>query len=352
VCIGLLLAIALGEAIVRLQFPRSQPVKTYTIGVGSVPDPLGFRDKGRLAGLPTESEVVRIAFLGDSYTFGLGVEWSETFVHRVGVLLRKRWPAPCITVNLGRPAADLLTAWLLYDRNRDSVLADVLVQVVSPNDLDVDNYSDLRAIHRLSDQRLWPSRYSRLFEYAESSIRGRLSFDRYVDYLRGGATVEQQERAWRIASFQIESVRALAHEDGTRYVLVQFPWLYQLDPYPLAEQHQRMGDLAARLDVPYLDLREVFRGRHPGNLCVSPRDGHPSTEAHRIAAAAICDLLIDRVLPRVHPRAASGQTALRTPEQVNAAAVEHCRRTLQIDRTCLAARFWLNTQLSRTPRPE
>jgi hypothetical protein len=58
-----------------------------------------------------------------------------------------------------------------------------------------------------------------------------------------------------------------------------------------------MREFASQLDVPYLDLLEVFAGRDAETLRVSPANEHPNALCHRLAAERIARFLRDEVLP-------------------------------------------------------
>ena len=61
--------------------------------------------------------------------------------------------------------------------------------------------------------------------------------------------------------------------------------------------HQRVRAMAGSMNVPFLDLLEVFEGRDGESLRVCPMDTHPNAEGYRIAARRITQFLRDDVLP-------------------------------------------------------
>jgi lysophospholipase L1-like esterase len=342
---GVLLSLGLAELALRVLETRSETVKVEPVAADSITNPLGLRDRWDC--LPPNPEVLRIAFLGDSFTYGLGVEADQAFVRRVGVLLRDRWSGACLTVNLGRPGVDLISAWAILNRVRDELLPDVVVHVLTQDDLDVDLYRDGQAIERYVAERTWPARHSRLFNLAETAIRWSRASPRIINNLRGGATPELRERAWRIASFQIRATQRLVEEAGGRYVLIRFPclrWMSRVRDYPLEGVHHRSAELAAQLSLPYLDLWETFRGRNAEEMCLSSVDDHPTPAAHQIAAQAICDYLVREVLGKVKLRAGStsGRMTPRGPQDLLAAEIRQYQQILQVDPTCGSARFWLS----------
>jgi lysophospholipase L1-like esterase len=333
----------LAEVALRLLSVRALPVKAHPVMPDKTPNPMGLRDPlERAFAVPG---AVKIAFLGDSFTFGLGVGPDQTFSRQVERLLAKHYSRRCVTINLGRDGADLIAEWAIYNRVRDLILPDVVVHVISQNDLDFDLYRSFDPIARLATGRLPLSRYSRVLELAETKIRSGIASDRSVVYMQGGATPAERDRVWRIASFEIKAAKQLVEAGGGVYALVRFPWLRKVgapDDYPLADVNRRTADLARQLGVPYLGLLEAFRGRDPDDLCLLPYDDHPSPKAHGIAAEAICAFLVREVLPKVRPAASSRPAVKRTPQHISEAEIRHYRQVLQIDPNCFSARFHLD----------
>ncbi len=342
---GVIVALALAEGVVRVMEAQAAPspsVAVHPVATDSLRDALGLRD--RWDALPQDAAVTRIAFLGDSFTYGLGVEPHEAFAKQVGELLKERTKRWCVTVNLGRPGVDLITAWGLLNQVRDVVRPHVVVHVMTQDDLTVDLYEEGKAIEEYVTERLWPSRYSRLFDRIETSIRWSRATPRILNNLRGGATEAQRQRAWRIAEFQIRAIRRLVEEAGGVYVLVRFPclrWMGEPESYPLRETRQKTAALAEKLDVPYVDLFDAFAGKDPAAMCLTPSDDHPTPEGHKIAAEAIADFLVGEVLPGIEPGATSRPTSRRSPAAIRKAEIRQYERILELDPTCESARFWL-----------
>jgi hypothetical protein len=63
-------------------------------------------------------------------------------------------------------------------------------------------------------------------------------------------------------------------------LIVNYPELRVLQPYPFPEVQQRLAALAADLGVPYLDLWDSLRAENPASLWVTPPDPHPNGYAH------------------------------------------------------------------------
>ncbi len=342
--VGLAVGLGLAEGILRLKATVDGPdaVRSAKVdlsgaeGARILPDALRSR-----AGAPN---VVRIAFVGDSYTFGLDVEPNATFVRQLNLLLDRRYPGRYVTINLAASGADVISEWLLLNGHIDAWRPHVVVQVLSWNDLDVDLYQDVGPITEFIERRLWLSRHSLLFSIGERKIRTALMRSYFIDYLRGGATAEKRERAWRIVTYGLAQTKRLVEGSGAKYVLVSFPRVSYLDyyPTPLGEVHRQTAVLAGRLGVPYLDLFPVFRGHESSEMALRG-DGHPTVGAHAIAAEAIEDFLVRSVLHTVPAHPMCNASRPRTDPEVLDASTEFLRQVLKVDPTCGSARFFLRS---------
>ncbi|MBN1341947.1 MAG: SGNH/GDSL hydrolase family protein [Phycisphaerae bacterium] len=337
ICGSVLLACMVAELALRvLDVSTQMPVKVLPVEK-IIPEDLQAM---KLQGLLAESDTLRIAFIGDSFTFGFGVQPHEGFVSKTGELLRRRGYR-CKTINLGKTGEDLIREWAIFNRTRDQIRPNVVIQVMTANDVDIDLYKDLGPVLELLRGRSWLSQYSRLVAFVEMKIRWILGNRRVVAYMQGGATPQMRERSWRIVSYAIESMKQLVEEGGATYVLVRFPYMHHLDDYPLSEEHRRTAEIAQRLKIPYLDLKDTYVGRSEKEVTL-PRDTHPTPLGHSMAAEAIADFLAREVLPALSRATASQQALTRTPEQIRASEIRHYEEILKRDPTCRSARISLD----------
>jgi len=347
VCGAVVLVLAVAELAVRVLGVRADmPLKTLPVA-DIVP---GELDGIQLSASAKRPGAVRIAFLGDSFTFGFGVRPDQNFVSKTGVLLSHRAGPQYAVVNLGKPGEDLIREWVIYDQLKDRVRPDVVVQVMTANDLDVDLYEDLKPIVRVLEERMWPSRVSQLFAVAETRIRWVIGRRRTLDYMRGGATPEARERSWRIVSHVVDATKQLVEGDGGVYVLVRFPFMVDLEDYALTASHQRTAALARQLGVPYLDLLDVLASQGSAKMCL-PRDTHPTPEAHSLVARTVTDFLTREVLPKLERTATTQPAPMRPPDQIRAAAIQHYERILELDPTCHSAQLSLQRMQAQQPGP-
>lgn len=285
---ALLLAFAAAEVVFRVADIRHASVRRFGALKGhpqEPPNPLGLREPWDE--LPANDERFRLAFLGDSFTYGLGVASDESFVHRMEELLQSRVPGGVITINSGKVGSAPGTQLPLYRSWRDAIQPDAVVQVLYVNDIGLDTYAFVMEIYRIRDAPLWVGEWSRVLAFAERQVRYWIVWNKTLGFYRGGSTRVDRERAWTQFAVDLKACRDTVRADGAPYALVMFPWLYRLDDYPLEELHERVGRLAGELDVAYLDLLPTFRGMDSETLRISSEDEHATALAYDIAAKRI-----------------------------------------------------------------
>ena len=256
---------------------------------------LGIREEWDV--LASNDPRLRIAFLGDSITFGDNVERHQTFCHLTEDLLAADWPEGVVTINVGYRGTAPGRQLRKYLALRDALRPDVVVHVVYPNDLGINMHHLLDEIYRIRDDDLWVGGTSYVLRLAEHRIRTWVAWNKTVEYFRGGGSAAQRVEAWATFKRDVRACMGAIEQDGAVYSLVLFPWLVRLDDYMLTDVHVTMREFAIELGVPYLDLLEVFLGQGAGTLRVSAANEHPNKAGHRVAADRLARFLREQVLP-------------------------------------------------------
>lgn len=292
------------ELVFRLFSPPQPPMPRDSgdnaRAVDTTRNRLGLREPWDI--VPGGADAVRIAFLGDSFTFAACVEQTDGFVDKIERILNPDGALRYVTINIGQPGTDPQVQSEMYARLKDELRPNILIHVVYCNDLGHDLYDELKMIHVMQNRRSLAAQVSHLWRFVEARVRYARVKARTLDYYRGGDSPFKRRRAWERFRGGMERVIDLAVTDGTRYVLVMFPWLYSLDDYPLTDVHNRVRQLAEEFDVPFLDLFDTFEGLDAAELRVSVIDEHPNPQAHTLAARAIARFLIADDLLHTEPR--------------------------------------------------
>jgi lysophospholipase L1-like esterase len=257
---------------------------------------LGLR--GPEVALPKPPGLARVLVLGDSFTFGLGVDDdAATFP---AVLERRLAEAPhpagarVEVVNAGLPGS-LTGDWVdLFERTDRTLDPDVVLAVFFLRDGTTlhtlpDVFGEVREelARRYATSLAW--RFSFLYRrYRDFEDRRRFArmYTRRFEEAYFGSP--EQTAEWGRAQRNLRALRDRARARGALFGLAVFPVLIDLDEsHPFARISDLLVRFARENDIPVHDLLPTFLGRSAPDLWVSPLDQHPNEEAHRLAAASL-----------------------------------------------------------------
>jgi hypothetical protein len=290
---GFALALLVGELMSPAVTGRRAADKTVYVTDGR-----GFR-LGEHA-LAKPAGTVRIAFIGDSYTFGRGVEASRIFSERTAALLEAKLPGRAVeTLNFGHPGFNSLRE---LDALKNVALAyepDIIVLAFVLNDFSApaetvrfeeelkdlrDRYSPLKALHR-------HSRLAAFLDWSAYQIFsgvGRVHLD-YLDGLFDPARnrdLPQQRAALE------EMVRVIGERGG---VVLFLPYFVRDEPEQefYIKGKALVEGLCLASGVPFVEVLPLLASKPYYRWWASRLDHHPNAEAHDIIAKALVDVILD-----------------------------------------------------------
>jgi lysophospholipase L1-like esterase len=308
---------------------------------------LGLRD--REFGAKT---VPRLLFVGDSFTFGVGVNDTETFVKQTEQILKRKTPVECINAGRVGSATDV---YLHYARfGLDALKADVVVVCLFPeNDFSetwqfnrdgISMYRDVGGEVYYGDAPLGRERYYRTGPLFRNSalyrfLRLRLarvaigvnadSFERsYFDIFLKNEPAYMQS-ATSLVIENLDRIRTLCNNRNASMTLVLLPSIVHAKPelaeyivnlmgrrkedYDFGKPFRRLEQYGRDRGIPVLDLRTAFAAqRWP---CFFKHDGHFNTRGHRVAGESLAAFLIaNRLVPSARQDASRG-TETVTPDR-------------------------------------
>lgn len=266
----------------RLTIPLlERPVRVRTTGAGRS---VGFRDDGLQGGL-------RVAILGDSYTFGYGVDQGESFPAQLERRLRARGVAADV-INAGVPGFGAREERRMLEKHVLPLGPALVLVAVYGNDLQ----DNVRSVHgRWLGIRNFLGVHSILYEIASAA---RAAHPR-IEAAREGrprpkdAKAKHPPEGYAIERREIGRMRDLCAARGVRFGVVLLP-----DAPSLEEGRLRPPGAA----FPVLDLGPRFAGL-PRSAWRNPYIGHLTPEANGWVADAIADfmdrngLLVARPVP-------------------------------------------------------
>lgn len=239
----------------------------------------GFRDdEYELA----RNERRRIILLGDSLTFGWGVEKEESFEHRLEKMLDAEIPTELINFAAGnyntvQQVNLFIDEGLAYD-------PDEVVLFYFVNDAEL--VPQRSRLAWLGGIRLVTFYWSRV-----KALTARFSDAAgYEDWY--AALYQEGAQGWRDGRGALVQLKEVCAKQGIGLKVVLLPELHDLVDYPFAAEYRAVTDFLTDIDVAHLDLTPSFGGEtNPQSLWVAPDDAHPNALAHRRIAEYSLDFV-------------------------------------------------------------
>ena len=247
---------------------------------------LGFRDEE--FAVEKQPGELRIMTLGDSFTYGLGVQLPDCWVQVLERELRKTHQGPVEVINGGFACAcyspDGYDRWMASDGIRFA--PDLVIVGLCLNDMgvgeDVPMLSYPVAPRRTVLGSLLLGEVARRIE--QRRLKGQ-----HRDF---AAAVQKNPAAWLGTQRGLRALHALLAAKNVPLVVAIFPMLSELDhDYPYEGLHTMAREFCRQEGIRCVDLRHVFDGHDEMDLWVDYTDQHPNDVGHRLMAKAILDYL-------------------------------------------------------------
>lgn len=244
----------------------------------------------------------RIACLGDSYTFGYGVNDDETWP---AALQRELDRAPSDrrieVMNFAVPAYETEQEIALLEKHVMHFEPDVVLLAWCLNDPALRGAGEgfelgrppflIRALHPQSEGVIAAARsVSRLLDLVADRLHRKL-YPRYFGR-RLAELYDDAQPGWQRSRAALVAGRDFLAARGIPFAVVLYPYLVRLEGRLASDgPYAGVAEFCRRESIPVLDLGPAFSGREVASLRVHAYDSHPSAEAHAIAAAEIARFL-------------------------------------------------------------
>jgi lysophospholipase L1-like esterase len=244
----------------------------------------------------------RLIFLGDSLTFGWGVEKRQSFEDRLERSLALR--APTEIINFGAGNYNTVQQVELFLETGLDYRPDAVVLFYFINDAEpVPRKSRFAWLGRSRVATFYWSRVKALFARWSAA----------PDYAAYYAALYDEGRpGWVAAKDALRRLRDECRERDIGLAVVLLPELHELADYRFAAQHALVTDFLDGLGIESLDLAPHFASEpDPQRLWVAPDDAHPNARAHRLIADFSLDFLWESALWENAPRENAPREATR-----------------------------------------
>ncbi len=264
--------------------------------------------------------VARIMVIGDSFTFGMGVNLEDTYPKKLEKFLN-RAHIPCEVINCGVIGYNM---WQHYEMLKGKVLPnnpDLVILGLFEDDIGA-------SVRPYKDPEDWkgvklyqPKFFSIVLDhfYLWTFIRNAAALYEYKyryrlghNYMKG---IEERKKVWgpsnptdvnyRIMSGKIEKERyavfskklktfvQTASYAGVRVLVVFIPDSVQLGDFHLQAINRFLKKVCAEIDVPFLDVTPFLEAKkNHASLYLFPVDAHGSSKGLDLIAKSIADKIV------------------------------------------------------------
>jgi hypothetical protein len=268
---------------------------------------LGFRD-ARVRHVPARSEALRVLFLGDSFTEGIGVVYPETYVGRLASELGERH-IEVLNAAVASYSPIIYARKLRYLLEDADVRVDYLVVAIDPSDvadesLEYTADSTGAVVKRYRETgRSWREilKYNSLL-FRVADVTRSLLRDRVVEAERWELAALDRRSDWtfdrrafdrygaeglRLATIHMDEVLALARRHDMGVAVLVYPWPAQIMAGDSASiQVEHWQNWARERQVPFFNLFPAFfaDANPPQTIRRNfiPHDTHWNSEGHAL----------------------------------------------------------------------
>ncbi|MEC9374746.1 MAG: SGNH/GDSL hydrolase family protein [Pseudomonadota bacterium] len=224
----------------------------------------------------------RIAFLGDSLTFGWGVDKVDTFESQLEVILSKTQPTEIL--NFGHGNFNTQQQVSLFKKTGLKYQPDQAVVFYFINDAEVTPVRSnwLWLSHLRSVTFLW----SRIRGLLTRSNSGQTFESFYKDLYQ-----DDKQGLLAVKSSFLE-LQDICLERNIQLQVVMLPELHNLIDYPFKLEYKKISGFLEDNNIDVIDLTDSFLGYKPSeDLWVAPDDAHPNALAHKMIAEFTSDFI-------------------------------------------------------------
>ncbi len=239
---------------------------------------------------------IRIAVLGDSFTFGSRIDDADKIYPKVlekKINERKTYKKYEV-LNFALPGIEtdeelelLKTKALKYD-------PDILIIGFYPNDIrNID--PEIKSYKRFSLPYVgfWLRDCSYLYYFVETRINKILENLNYIaNYEETLMQAVNSDINKNYSKELFKNISKIAKENGMEVLIVNFPIIYNFDNYPLLTTNEFIQGIAEENEFCLVDMFEIYKEYDESELVISKYNAHHNDLGHELTAEAILSELI------------------------------------------------------------
>ncbi len=235
----------------------------------------------------------RIAFIGDSFAYGWGIEdVADRFTERLQARFDRDRPGAVEVMNVSKPGWGTDGQLPAIASMVDAYAADEIVLCYVPNDIErlIPVTPDFNPRQPPQPTLINPDSSCLVdYLYRQYVAPRAPTVVGYFDWLARGYDDPQ---IWRMHQEQLDTVVRLCREKNVELRVVLLPFLRTTGERFVAERiHEQVARFFREREVRVLDLGPLFAGQDSAHLVVHRADAHPNPEAHGLIADAVWEAL-------------------------------------------------------------
>ncbi len=284
----------------RIQIAHAQ-LKSFCreFATGSKHNSHGFRSPEYTVAHPPGT--FRLSVIGDSYTWGQGVRFEDVFTSVLPIEHKRSCPdsgAALEVLNHGTAGSTLIDNVVRLRAHVEALRPDLVLVQFTPNDIFFRRA--VEGFPRLTGRDLsyrWHERLPPINGYLGATLP--LEDWTFLEFRRAYA---RDSPEWGLLLAALDYLRDWSGRTGTPVYFLIFPLMPQ-EPWPgryteanaeFADQLDRVAAEIRERGFGVLDLTDTYNERARGrDLKVSASDAHPGAHAHRLAAEALYEALLE-----------------------------------------------------------
>jgi hypothetical protein len=246
-----------------------------------------------------------IMVLGDSFTYGRGVRYSDIYTVRLEQMLNMNG-YPSEIKNAGISGSDLPAIVNTYFQEVDESSYDLIIYGFVLNDFGLPGMERIKGFEYID--------YNNP-ENPYDPLRKKIRTYNLIKHLIEKKRLHDSTRQVYIDAFtgdnaennfaSLKQFDSVISQNGGELVILLFPLIYDLRNYPFREIHNKIKVFCENNDILLLDLLPVYSAYEDEDLWVNPTDHHPNEIAHEITAEALYSFLTEQGLVKEEGRTPS-----------------------------------------------
>jgi lysophospholipase L1-like esterase len=236
----------------------------------------------------------RMAFLGDSLTFGWGVEKKHTFEHRLEEILNRQQPTEIL--NFGTGNYNTSQEVNLFLEKGLKYQPDKVVLFYFINDAEPTPKKSKWSV--LENSQIITFYWSKIHA-VKSRWFSKGSFQSYYS-----ALYDDNQPGWQKTKEAFLLLKETCKKENMKLQIVLLPELHNVENYPFTKEYEKVSRFLSDNAIESKNILPAFKGeKDPVKLWVSLDDAHPNHIAHSIIADSVADFIAPGKGEKIHDQA-------------------------------------------------